>query len=91
MNRKELITAIATDLGLSQKLVTEMLKAFIKTVTITLKKGNVVNITGFGSFRVSKRSARSCVLPQDTSKLIKIPALKTPSFRAGKTLKEQIR
>jgi nucleoid DNA-binding protein len=49
-----------------------------------------VNITGFGSFKVSKRAARNGVNPR-TGESIKIPAMNSPVFRAGKTFKEAIR
>lgn len=91
MNRQELIEAIAAKLGLSKRLVTEVLEAFIGTVTGELKKSNNVTVTGFGTFRVSQRAARSGVSPRDPNHRIEIPALKVPAFRAGKTLKDAIR
>lgn len=91
MNRQELIEAIASKLGLSKRLVTEVLEAFIGTVTDELKKGTDVTVTGFGTFRVSQRAARSGVSPRDPTQRIEIPALKVPAFRAGKTLKDAIR
>ncbi len=91
MNRQELIDALAARLGLSKRLITEVLEGFIATVTEELKQGNNVTVTGFGTFRVSHRAARSGVSPRDPSQKIQIPALKVPAFRAGKTLKDTIR
>jgi nucleoid DNA-binding protein len=62
----------------------------IATVTAELKKGWEVNITGFGAFKVSNRAARQGVNPRTGAK-IKIPAMKSPVFRSGKTFKESIR
>ena len=91
MNRQELIDALAERLGLSKRLVAEMLEGLIGIITAELKKGNDVTVTGFGTFRVSQRAARSGVSPRDPSQRIEIPALKVPAFRAGKTLKDAIR
>jgi len=91
MNRQELIDAVAEKLGLSKRLVTEILEGLIKTITGELKKGDNVTITGFGTFRVSNRAARSGVSPRNPQERIQIPALKIPAFRAGKTLKDSIR
>jgi nucleoid DNA-binding protein len=62
----------------------------IDVVTAELKAGNEVNITGFGAFKVSSRAARNGVNPR-TGESIKIPAMNSPVFRAGKTLKEAVR
>lgn len=91
MNRQELIDALAEKLGLSKRLVTEVLEGLISTITAELKKGNNVTVTGFGTFRVSQRAARSGVSPRNPQQRIEIPALRVPAFRAGKTLKDAIR
>lgn len=91
MNRQELIEALAAKLGLSKRMVTEMLEGFIAVITEELKKGHNVTVTGFGTFRISRRAARNGVAPRDSTQRIKIPALKLPAFRAGKTLKDAIR
>ena len=91
MNRQELIDALAAKLGLSKRLITEVLEGLIATITEELKKGNNVTVTGFGTFRVSQRAARSGVSPRNPQQRIEIPALRVPAFRAGKTLKDAIR
>ncbi len=91
MNRQELIDTLAAKLGLSKRLVAEVLEGLITTVTTELKQGKNVTVTGFGTFRVSHRAARSGVSPRDPNQRIEIPALKVPAFRAGKTLKDAIR
>jgi nucleoid DNA-binding protein len=60
-------------------------------ITASLKKGNPVVVTGFGTFKVSKRAARTGVNPQNPFQKIKIPAMKVPAFKAGKSLKEAVR
>jgi DNA-binding protein HU-beta len=90
MKKQDFIKAVATAAGLSQDAVSKTLSSMIDTVTAELKSGNEVNITGFGAFKVSARAARNGVNPR-TGESIKIPAMNSPVFRAGKTLKEAVR
>jgi DNA-binding protein HU-beta len=90
MKKQDLIKAMATKAGLSQDAAGKALNALIDVVTASLKKGVEVNVTGFGAFKVSSRAARNGVNPRTRAK-IKIPAMKSPVFRAGKTLKEAVR
>ncbi|MFA5917535.1 MAG: HU family DNA-binding protein [Candidatus Gracilibacteria bacterium] len=90
MKKQDFIKAVATNASLSQDAVSKALASMIGVVTSELKAGNDVNITGFGAFKVSKRAARNGVNPR-TGASIKIPAMKSPVFRAGKTLKESVR
>lgn len=90
MKKQDFIKAVATAAGLSQDAVSKSLTSMIEVVTAELKAGREVNITGFGAFKVSKRAARNGVNPR-TGASIKIPAMKSPVFRAGKTLKEEVR
>ncbi len=90
MKKQDLIKAIATKANLSQDAAGKVLKTLIELITAELKKGGVVNITGFGAFKISKRAARKGVNPRTGAK-IQIPAMKSPVFRAGKTLKEKVR
>jgi DNA-binding protein HU-beta len=90
MKKQDLIKAIAAQAGLSQDAVSKVLASFIEVTTNELKSGSEVNITGFGAFKVSERAARNGVNPR-TGESIKIPAMKSPVFRAGKTLKESVR
>ena len=90
MKKQDFIKAVATKASLSQDAVSKTLTSMIGVITAELKKGSEVNVTGFGAFKVSKRAARNWVNPR-TGASIKIPAMKSPVFRAGKTLKESIR
>lgn len=90
MKKQDFIKAVATKASLSQDAVSKALSSMIAVITAELKKGSEVNVTGFGAFKVSKRAARNWVNPR-TGASIKIPAMKSPVFRAGKTLKESIR
>ena len=90
MKKQDFIKAVATDAGLSQDVVGKMLASMIDVITSELSKGGEVNITGFGAFKVAERAARNGVNPR-TREAIKIPAMKSPVFRAGKTFKESVR
>ncbi len=89
MNKTELIAAIADQANLSKKDAEAALNAFTDIVGKTLKKGDKVQMVGFGTFEVSKRSARTGRNPQ-TGETIKIKASKTPKFKAGKALKDMV-
>ena len=90
MKKQDFIKAVAAEAGLSQDAVSKVLATMIDTVTGELKKGGEVNITGFGAFKISARAARNGVNPR-TGEKIKIAAMNSPVFRAGKTLKEAVR
>ena len=72
-----------------KKATEETLNAFVEVVEATLKKGEKVQLVGFGSFEVRKRAARKGRNPQ-TKEEIKIPASKAPVFKAGKALKDLV-
>ena len=65
------------------------LKAFVDVVTEEMKKGEKVQLVGFGTFEVSERAAREGRNPQ-TGKTMKIEACKAPKFKAGKALKDAV-
>ena len=89
MNKTELIAAIAEQAEISKKDSEKALKAFVDVVTEQLKKGDKVQLVGFGTFEVSERAAREGRNPQ-TGKTMKIAACKAPKFKAGKALKDAI-
>lgn len=89
MNKTELISAVAEKAGLSKKDSEAAVKALVEAVTEELKKGEKVQLVGFGTFEVSERAAREGRNPQ-TGKVMKIKASKAPKFKAGKALKDAI-
>ena len=89
MNKTELVAAIAEQAGLSKKDAEKAVKAFVDVVTAELKKGDKVQLVGFGTFEVSKRAAREGRNPQ-TGAPMKIKASKAPKFSAGKALKDAV-
>lgn len=89
MNKGELIEVLSKKTNTTKKASEEYLNAFVEVVTETLKKGDKIQLVGFGSFEVRKRAARKGRNPQ-TNEEIKIPASKAPIFKAGKALKEAV-
>jgi len=89
MNKTELVAAIAEKTQLTKKDSEMALKAFIDVVSEELKKGEKIQLVGFGTFEVSDRAARVGKNPQ-TGNAIDIPASKAPKFKAGKALKETV-
>lgn len=91
MTKQDLITAAAQAAGVTKKSAGDVMEAILSTITKSLMKGENVTITGFGTFRVSNRAARTGVNPRNPSQKIQIPAMKLPAFKAGKALKDSIR
>ena len=89
MNKAELVAAVAAKTGATKKAAEESVNAFVEAVTESLKKGEKVQLVGFGSFEVRKRAARKGRNPQ-TKEEIKIPASNAPVFKGGKALKDLV-
>ncbi len=89
MNKAELVAAMADKAGLSKKDAEAALKAFTDVVAEELKKGEKIQLVGFGTFEVSERAERTGRNPQ-TKQSIVIPASKAPKFKAGKALKDLV-
>lgn len=85
MNKGELIDAMAKEAGLTKADAGNALNAFVGAVSKSLKKGDSVQLIGFGTFSISKRAARTGRNPQ-TGKEIKIAAKKVVRFKAGAEL-----
>jgi len=88
MNKSELITEMANVLN-NRKEAESALNSLLDTISITLKKGDKITLPGFGTFKVSKRKARTGRNPR-TGETIKIKAHKVPLFAAGKKLKDAV-
>jgi len=89
MNKSELIESIAHASGVTKADATRVLDAFISTVTITLKKGEPIVLTGFCSMSVGHRAARKGRDPR-TGTEIQIKASRVVKFKTGKLLKDAI-
>ena len=93
MNKSELVDALADRTEMTKADAARAVEALFSTedgiLARALKKGDRVQITGFGTFEAKKRKARTGRNPR-TGQTIKIKASNTPSFRAGKGLKDAI-
>ena len=89
MNKNELITAIAEQTQLSKKDAEAAIKAFVDVVSEELKKGEKVQLTGFGIFEVSERGEREGRNPS-TGESMTIKASRAPKFKASKALKDLV-
>ena len=89
MNKTELVAAVAAETNLTKKAAAGAVDATLAAVTKALKKGEKVQLIGFGTFEVRKRSARVGKNPR-TGEAVKIPATKAPSFKAGAALKAAV-
>ena len=86
MNKTELVAAMAEKTELSKK---DAEKAFTDVVAEELKKGEKVQLVGFGTFEVAEREAREGRNPR-TGETMTIAASKSPKFKAGKALKDSL-
>lgn len=89
MNKNELIKEIAQEAELTKKDAENALNAFIKTVENEMKKGNKIQLLGFGTFEPSIRKEREGKNPKTKEKII-IPAVRTVKFKVGKPLKDSL-
>ena len=89
MNKTELIAAVAEKAELSKKDAEKALKAFTDVVADALANGEKIQVVGFGTFEVSERAAREGRNPK-TGEKMPIEASRTPKFKAGKALKDQV-
>ena len=89
MNKAELVAPMAEKAELSKKDAEAALKAFTDVVAEELKKGEKIQLVGFGTFEVSERAARTGRNPQTGAEMT-IAASKAPKFKAGKALKDSL-
>ncbi|WP_440900694.1 HU family DNA-binding protein [Actinosynnema sp.] len=89
MNKAELVSAIAESADVEKAVATRALDAVLDSITKALAQGDDVVLTGFGSFTVKERAARTGRNPQ-TGEAIEIAASKAVGFKVGKALKDAV-
>lgn len=87
MNKAELVAVMAEKAELSKKDAEKALKAFTDVIAEELKKGEKIQLVGFGTFEISERAQRTGRNPQTGAEMT-IAASKAPKFKAGKALKD---
>lgn len=90
MNKGELVGSVVASTGLSKKDAEKAVEAVIDSITDALKKGEKVQLVGFGTFEVRERAARTGHNPK-TNESIQIAASRVPAFKAGKALKDEVK
>jgi DNA-binding protein HU-beta len=91
MNKKELIDAVAKDVGCQKSEAKAMTESLINNITKSLKKRDRVVIVDFGVFETRQRKARIARNPQKPNETVRVPAKIVPVFRAGKSLKDAVK
>lgn len=89
MNKTELIAIAAENAGMTKKDTERVLNACIDAITLSLIKGDKVQLSGFGTFESKEREARVGRNPH-TKEAIDIPATRVPTFKASKALKDTV-
>jgi DNA-binding protein HU-beta len=89
VNKSELVDLIASRADISKSSAGDALEAVLDGITGALSSGNNVTLVGFGTFSVSRRSARDGRNPR-TGETIKIKASNLAKFKAGKALKDAL-
>ena len=89
MNKTQVVDAVAQKSGLNKREAEAAVNAMTAVIADELKAGNKVQLIGFGTFEVKARAERNGRNPK-TGETITIAASKTPSFSAGKALKDAI-
>lgn len=90
MTKGDLVARISKEAGLTKADSDRALNAFMDNIKKALRKGDTVNLVGFGTFSVTRRKARTGRNPQ-TGKELKIPAARVPKFKPGKGLKDAVK
>lgn len=89
MNKAELVDAVAQATGSPRSSAESSVAAVLESITSALKNGDKVALTGFGTFEVRSRAARTGRNPQ-TGATIQVKASKAPAFKAGAALKSAV-
>ena len=87
MNKKDLVRSIANKSDVTLKVAGEVLDGFIEAIEESLKAGETVQISGFGTFELKSKPAREGINPK-TGEKISIAASKAPAFKFGKAFKD---
>lgn len=89
MNKEEFVNSYAQAMRISKAEAAKHVKCFVEQIMAALRRGERVNLTGFGQFKVKDRPARQVRNPQ-TGQLMQVPKKRVPNFSAGKELKDSV-
>jgi len=91
MNKAELIDTVSQKTNVTKRDVEQVLDVMLDTITVKIKDGDEVTLTGFGAFSARTRKGRVGVNPRNPQEKIDIPSVVVPKFKAGKNLKEALK
>ncbi|MBR6072524.1 MAG: HU family DNA-binding protein [Acholeplasmatales bacterium] len=89
MKKSELVAQLADANDLSRRQAEKIIDDFLELIADELSRGEKVVLSGFGTFEVRTRVARSGRNPR-TGEEINVPEQKTPAFKVGKILKDAV-
>jgi len=89
ISKGDIVSSVAQSTGLTKADAGKAVDAVLATISDALKRGDSVNLIGFGAFSVKARAARTGLNPR-TKESIEIPASNVPAFKAGKALKDAV-
>ncbi len=89
MNKSDLIDALVAKVNVTKNDAARTIEALVETIVEAVKKGDIVSLIGFGTFKSAARKAREGKNPK-TGEKIKIPATKVPRFTAGAGFKSAV-
>lgn len=89
ITKKDVVNLVKAKTDLSAKTTGEVVDALLEVITEALADGDSVRFTGFGTFSVTERAARTGKNPRN-GEMIEIAASKSVSFKAGKSLKDKV-
>lgn len=88
--KADLIEHLAGKLEVTKKQAEDMIEAILVYITDTLKRGDELTFTGFGTFLAKERKGRLGINPKNVTQRVEIPPSIVPRFKAGKALKEAL-
>ena len=88
--KSDLVEHVASKAGLSKKQGEDVIEAVLEYITTTLKRGDELTLTGFGTFLAKDRKGRMGINPKNPTQKVVIPPSTVPRFKAGKALKDAV-
>lgn len=90
MTKSDIVDIISTNTGLSKVETEAVVRGFLETVIDSLKRGETIELRGFGTFKVVERAARTARNPRRNVE-VKVPARKVPTLKISREFKEAVR
>jgi integration host factor subunit beta len=89
MTKADIVKVLAERVGLTRREAGDVLSVVLDGVVDAIRRGEKVELRGFGSFRTRRRDARQGRNPR-TGTRVKVPPKVVPYFKPGKQLRETL-